>query len=98
MRTSTAAPSHARRRGEARITAGASWHVTIRALRRWSGHGQHPTIGQGSRTKPVTLGPLILVPDLSRHDRAAAIAALADILTAWWTRQQTAADRPDVQP
>jgi hypothetical protein len=46
----------------------------------------------------VTLGPPILIPDLSEHDRAAAVAALTDILTAYWSRQQTAADRPDARP
>jgi hypothetical protein len=48
-----------------------------------------PPSGKGSRTKPVTLGPPVLVPDLSEHDHAAAVAALADILTAYWSQQQT---------
>lgn len=39
-------------RSEARITAGAPWDVTIRVLRRWSGHGQHPTIGRGITPSP----------------------------------------------
>ena len=56
-----------------------------------------PPTGKGSRTKPVTLGPPVLVPDLSEHDLAAAVAALTDILTAYWSRQQTAADRPDAR-
>jgi len=38
-----------------------------------------PRSGKGSRTKPVTLGPPALVPELSKHDHAAAVAALADI-------------------
>lgn len=84
---------------EACITAVASWHVTVRAPRRWSGHGQHPTNGQkGTRTKPVTLGPPVLVPNLTEHDCAAAVAALTGILTAYWSRQHTAADRQDAQP
>jgi hypothetical protein len=57
-----------------------------------------PSLGKGSRTKPVTLGPPVLIPDLSEHDRAAAVAALADILTAYWSRQQTSADQPDTGP
>lgn len=44
----------------------------------------HPPLsGKASRTKPVIVGPPVLVPDLSERDRAAAVAALADILTAW---------------
>jgi hypothetical protein len=57
-----------------------------------------PPSGKGSRTGPVVVGPPVLVPNLSKRDRAAAVAALTDIFTAWWTRQQTAADRPDVRP
>jgi hypothetical protein len=38
-----------------------------------------PPSDKGSRTKPVTLGPPALVPELSKHDHAAAVAALADI-------------------
>jgi hypothetical protein len=57
-----------------------------------------PPSGQGSRTKSVTLGPPVLIPNLSEHDRAAAVAALTEILTAYWSRQQTAANRPDVRP
>jgi hypothetical protein len=59
-----------------------------------------PPSGKGSRTRPVPFGPPVLIPDLSEHDRAAAVAALTltDIVTAYWSRQQTAADRPDVRP
>jgi hypothetical protein len=46
----------------------------------------------------MALGPPVLVPHLTEHDRAAAVAALTDILTAYWSRQQAAADRPDVRP
>jgi len=56
-----------------------------------------PPSGKGSRTKPVTLGPPVLAPNLSEQDRAAAVAALTHILTAYWSRQQTAADRPDAR-
>jgi hypothetical protein len=49
-----------------------------------------PPSGKGSRTRPVVVGPPVLVPNLSERDRAAAVAALIDILTAWWN---AAADR-----
>jgi hypothetical protein len=84
--------------GEARLTTGGPGTSRSGSPRRWYGHGQHPPSGKGSRTKFVTLGPPVLVPNLSEHDRAAAIAALTDIFTAYWSRQQTAADRPDVRP
>jgi hypothetical protein len=56
-----------------------------------------PPSGKGSRTRPVTLGPPLLIPDLSEHDRAAAVAALADILTAYWSRQQTSRNQPNAR-
>ena len=41
--------------------------------------------GQGSRTVPVTIGEPVLMP-MSDAERAAAVSAVAEILTAWWTR------------
>lgn len=44
--------------------------------------------GRGSRTRPVQLEePVLLVP-MTPAERSAAVAALADIIAAWWTRQQ----------
>jgi hypothetical protein len=41
--------------------------------------------GQGSRTVPVTIEEPVLVP-MSDAERVAAVSALAEILTAWWTK------------
>lgn len=56
-------------------------HMTISGLSTLVCPGQHPTSGKGSRTRPVVVGPPVLVPNLSERDRATAVAALTDILT-----------------
>jgi hypothetical protein len=43
--------------------------------------------GKGSRTRPIVLQDPELVPGLSEEERAEAVAALADILAAWWARE-----------
>jgi hypothetical protein len=44
--------------------------------------------GRGSRAKPVVVEAPVLVAALSERDRAAAVAVLTEILSAWWLRQQ----------
>jgi hypothetical protein len=49
---------------------------------------------RGSRTRPVTVEEPVLVP-MSDADRAAAVSALTEILTAWWIKRQTIDRQPD---
>lgn len=50
--------------------------------------------GRGSRIMPVRLEEPVLVP-MSGAERSAAVAALTEIIAAWWTRQQ-AIDRSPI--
>jgi len=43
--------------------------------------------GRGSRTRPIVVEEPVLVPVLTEQDRAAAVAALTDLMADWWRRR-----------